>query len=428
MAADLRVLKLALLAETKDFIDGLDKATKETKTFNQKLGKALKVATGAFLALGAAAGTAAIKIGKDAVAAAIEDQQSQTQLAKALKNSTGATDAQIKSTEKYITKIQNASGVTDTQLRQSLGNLVRSTQDATKAQELNNLAVDISIATGKDLNTVSEALAKAYQGQTGALIRLDPSIAGVIKQGADANEVFDALTKTFGGAAAENADTFAGKIEILRRRVEDATEAIGYSLLPIFEDIADFAEAKVVPAIEGLVRALTGGPRAVAGQTKEVNSAFAELGIVFNENDQAGYNLGLALKNLGGQFAELFGTVDEGTGPEGSFARFVEGTADLVDSISTLIGFIDRAIEKYRELKRAAESVGTVGEGRAADPLSRLVATGVGLLTQPKKTEINVNVRGGGTDPQGVAREVVKIVNSANTTTGLAFAQRRALK
>jgi len=45
MAADLRVLKLALLAETKDFVSGLDKATKETKTFNQKLGKAPKRAT-----------------------------------------------------------------------------------------------------------------------------------------------------------------------------------------------------------------------------------------------------------------------------------------------------------------------------------------------------------------------------------------------
>ena len=34
--ADIRTLKLALLADTKNFIDGLDKADKETKTFSNK--------------------------------------------------------------------------------------------------------------------------------------------------------------------------------------------------------------------------------------------------------------------------------------------------------------------------------------------------------------------------------------------------------
>ncbi len=38
--AEIRSLKLALLADTKDFIQGLDKADKETKTFSNKLDKA----------------------------------------------------------------------------------------------------------------------------------------------------------------------------------------------------------------------------------------------------------------------------------------------------------------------------------------------------------------------------------------------------
>ena len=58
--ADIRTLKLALLADTKDFIDGLDKADTETKNFSSKLDDALKAGAAAFLAVGAAAATMAI--------------------------------------------------------------------------------------------------------------------------------------------------------------------------------------------------------------------------------------------------------------------------------------------------------------------------------------------------------------------------------
>ncbi len=68
--ADIRTLKLALLADTKDFIKGLDKADKESRSFSDKLGTALKTGALAFAALGAAAGAMAIKIGKDAIGAA----------------------------------------------------------------------------------------------------------------------------------------------------------------------------------------------------------------------------------------------------------------------------------------------------------------------------------------------------------------------
>ena len=111
--ADIRTLKLALLADTKDFIQGLDKADKEAKTFSSKLSNALKTGAMAFAALGAAAGTAAIKIGIDSVKAAIEDEKAQATLAQTLKNTTKATAGQIKAVEKYIDKTQLATGVTD---------------------------------------------------------------------------------------------------------------------------------------------------------------------------------------------------------------------------------------------------------------------------------------------------------------------------
>ncbi len=74
----------------------------ETKTFSNKLDNALQKGAAAFLAVGAAAGAMAIKIGIDAVKAAVEDEKAQKSLAITLKNTTKATDAQVKSVEDYI--------------------------------------------------------------------------------------------------------------------------------------------------------------------------------------------------------------------------------------------------------------------------------------------------------------------------------------
>jgi hypothetical protein len=170
--ADIRTLKLALLADTKDFIAGLDKADKETRTFTNKLDDALKAGAAAFLTVGAAAGAMAVKIGVDAVKAAIEDEKAQASLAQTLRNTTQATEAQIAATEDFIDKTARATGVADDQLRPSLQRLLVSTKNLTEAQKLQSLALDISAGTGKDLLSVSDALAKASDGNFKALKNL----------------------------------------------------------------------------------------------------------------------------------------------------------------------------------------------------------------------------------------------------------------
>jgi hypothetical protein len=421
--ADLRVLKLALLAETKDFVKGLDSAEKSSKTFSQKLSSSVKKAALAFAALGAAAGAAAIKIGKDAVKAAIEDEASQKRLATALRNSTNASDAQIKSTEEYITKAQNATGVVDTKLRAAFGNLVRVTKDVTEAQRLNNIALDISAATGKDLEAVSEALSKAYGGNLTALQKLDPSLRDVIKSGGTADEIFQQLSETFGGAAAAQADTFAGRMEIIKRRVEDAQEAIGFALLPVLQRIANFIGDKLVPALEGLVRGLTGGPRAVKGATKETNSAFAELGIIIDENDSAAFQFGAALRDLAKSIRDLFTTAERSDKEGSGLVRFLNVLERIVNFIDRLVEKIDNARAKLQALidlsSRVVNVVGLQGPLAATER--------AGERTRERVSNVVVNVRGA-IDSNATARQVVRVINNATTSTGLTFAQRAALR
>jgi len=167
-----RTLKLSILADVADLKKNLDTGSKEVEGFGGKLEKFGKVAAAAFAAAAAAAAAYAVKLAVDGVKAAIEDEAAQLRLANALKNVTGATQAQISAVEEQILKTSLATGVADDQLRPALQRLATATGSVTKSQDLLNLALDISAATGKSVETVSNALGKAYEGNTSSLSRL----------------------------------------------------------------------------------------------------------------------------------------------------------------------------------------------------------------------------------------------------------------
>jgi len=225
---------------------------KSSAGMGQNLSKTAKVVGLAFAGMGIAAG----KFAFDAVKAAAEDQTAQLKLAKTLQNVTGATDAQTAAVEKFITAQQFATGVSDTQLRPALENLVRATGDVTKAQDLLKLGLDVSAGSGRDLESISLALAKAQGGQFTALQRLGIVIPENIKKSQDFAKVQEYLNTLFGGQAAVAADTFAGKMAILRERLGEAQETIGGLLLPILTKLVDYFLKNVMPAIEAVVRTI----------------------------------------------------------------------------------------------------------------------------------------------------------------------------
>jgi hypothetical protein len=415
--ADIRTLKLALLADTKQFIDGLDKADKETRSFSDKLGGALKAGALAFAALGAAAGVAAIKIGVDSVKAAIEDEKAQKSLAVTLKNVTKATDAQIKATEDYIDKTARATGIADDQLRPSLDRLVRSTQDVTKAQKLQTLALDIAAGTGKDLATVSEALGKAYDGNLGALKRIGVPLDENILKTKDFDKAVIALSETFEGQADAAANTFAGRLARFKVAIDEAKESLGQALLPLLERFAKFATEQLAPALQGLIDGLT-------GKKKSVVNALGEFILTTNESEDAGYNLGTALRELGSGLGSLAGVFDSSTSDDSGFVRFINLLTRMVEGLDSLFAKIDAAIQKFRDFKKAFDEslvgqfVNATGQFAPDAPASSKAKGLVGINTQKPTVVNNYNIKGA-VDPQGTARTITKVQNTALKTTGL---------
>jgi hypothetical protein len=213
---------------------GTQKAIKEFQSLegaSKKASFAIKKA--AVPAAAAIAGLGFALVG--ATKAAMEDQAEQVQLALTLENVTGATDDQIKATEDMISKMSLASGVADSELRPALASLVRGTKDIEEANKALALAQDISAGSGKDLATVSDALAKAYGGNMKGLAALSPEIKMMIKDGASLEEVMNVLGGTFGGASAAAAETAEGGMKRLGIALAETKESIGAALIPVVE-------------------------------------------------------------------------------------------------------------------------------------------------------------------------------------------------
>jgi hypothetical protein len=245
-----RTLKLSILADVDDLKKKLDTGSKDVEGFGGKLEKFGKVAAAAFAAAAAAAAAYAVKIAVDGVKAAIEDEAAQLRLANALKNVTGATDDQIASVEKQIGKLSLATGIADDKLRPAFQRLATATGDITKAQDTLNLALDISAATGKDLDGVANALGKAYEGNTGALGRLGVGLSTAELKALGLDGTMKHLSETFGGAAQTQAATFEGRMQRLKVAFDEAKETIGTALLPILERLLQFVTDYILPVFQ----------------------------------------------------------------------------------------------------------------------------------------------------------------------------------
>ena len=250
MAGQSRTLKLSILADVDQLKKSLNTGSNEVEGFGSKLGGFAKKAGAAFAVAGAAAAAYAGTLLVDGVKSAIEDEAAQAKLATTLKNVTGATNNQIKAVEDYITQTALANGITDDQLRPSLDRLIRSTKDATKAQELQSLALDIAAGTGKDLSAVSEALGKAYDGNLGALKRLGVGIDDSIIKSKNFDAAAAALSKTFEGQASKQAETFQGKMARLTVAFDEAKETVGSYVLDALTPLLSAFVDKGIPAIQ----------------------------------------------------------------------------------------------------------------------------------------------------------------------------------
>jgi hypothetical protein len=167
----------------------------------------------------------------------MEDEAAQLELARQLRVTTQATDAQIKAVEQSISAFSKQTAMADDQLRPALANLVRATGSLELSQKAMAVTADLATAKNIDMETASVAVSKALAGQTTALIKLDPSLKGVIDSSSSADEIMQALNNSVGGAAETFANSAEGGLKNFGIQMDELKESIGAAFIPVMEKL-----------------------------------------------------------------------------------------------------------------------------------------------------------------------------------------------
>ena len=264
-------VKITFDADLDELKKGVKSATTEVQSFSDRAADFGKKAAVAFAVAGAAVTAFAVS----AVKAAAQDEAAQKKLTDTIKATTDATAQQIASIDQYVTKTSIAAAVTDDEIRPALARLARSTGDVQEAQDLLSLALDLSAASGKSLETTTNALAKANEGSNTALKKLGLGLDENYLKTASNDQIVKDLTATYGNFSENQAKTAEARFRSMSIAIEESKEAIGAALLPVAEKLATFVLETLIPALDGFIAGLTGNEGLKASLTESQKNLFA---------------------------------------------------------------------------------------------------------------------------------------------------------
>ncbi len=202
--------------------------SKGTSAF-QKVAAAGKVAT---LALGVGAAA----IGFESIHLADTFEESEARLKTALKGTwtpMKAAEEQIGKTNKFLENL----GFNNIEAAGSMARLITATRDVTKSTMLMGLAADIARARHMSLESATDLLIKVEGGRytlLGRTLGVSKEVVDGIKNQDDAIKI---LSDRYSGSARASADTFNGKMQVMRAKLEDVGIKIGTFLIPWIEKL-----------------------------------------------------------------------------------------------------------------------------------------------------------------------------------------------
>jgi hypothetical protein len=362
MAGD-RTLTLKILGDTKNLVDSLNKGAKGTESFTKQISDLSAKVVKSFVAIGTAVGAFSVAFAK----AAAEDQQAANRLAQTLGAVTNATEKQIAAVGKYITQTSLATGKTDDELRPAFERLARSTESTEKSQTLLNLALDLSAATSAPLEAVTNALAKAYDGNYTALNRLGLGIDQNLIKSKDFDAIYKSLNSTFGEFSEKRSEEALVKFQRLQVALQEAKEAVGAALLPAFERLGDWLLNDGVPRLNAFIAGLVGD--------KSLSSSFNKAQ---QEAEEFGEKTRSVIKTIANYKDELIAV--------GVVAAGIFAVTKIAAGVQATIMLVKGLIGVYNTLRVSAMAAG-IASAFALNPALGIAAgaaaiAGMGLLIQ----------------------------------------------
>jgi hypothetical protein len=460
-----RTLKLNILAETKDLVDGLNKAGKETESAGDKIKKGFKIAAAAVAAAGAAIiafGAKAILAGEQAATANARIEQINKSMG-LFGGSVGEVNDRL---IKYAEATARATGIDTNSIKATQAKLLTFKELAKSADEVNGsfdratkAAIDLAAAGFGSAETNAAQLGKALQdpikGLT-ALARSGVTFTEVekerIKTLVESNQVgeaqrlvLEAIEKQVGGTAEATANA-TDKIRVGFTQVQ---ERIGLALLPAFEKLTNFILEKVFPAFEQKVLPIF---QKINDFLQKVFVPFIadvftnRLGLFKQawdlltgtiQDNRKNFEPLLNLLKSVWAFVKDFLAPILNTALVAAFKLIVEAINLVIKGLGFLINalrpVIDLITSLFNGISRVAGFLGLGGgstptvssgfgnitiPGGGSVPTLPTVPTGSLGSTKPAVVNNTVNVNGTVLDPEGTARAVSKVVSRSVDRAG----------
>jgi phage-related protein len=429
MAGTSRALTLKLLADIDNFTKNINKADNEVVGFGDKVKKFGKIAGAAFAAAGVAAALYAGKLLKDGVEAAIADEKANALLANTLQNVAGATDETIKKTLAYTRATELATGVTEDELRPSLNRLVIATGSVQRAMQLQTLALDVSAGSGKSLEAVTQALAKAQEGNTASLGRLGVGLTAAQLKTMSMDDVTKSLAATFAGAADTAANTFEGKMTRLGLAFEDVRDTVGGFVLDAITPMVENIVTQVMPALSAFAEGFTGESGLKNAFTQIIEVAKTILIPIFNGLQSVFNKVKDAVMDNEDAFKALWSFAKNVLAPfmGGAFKVAFEVIGTVIGTTVNAVGRLISAFQALFEAgKKVAEFLGFGGGSSTSSTapapktssttpftIPPIMPTTKGLMASKPMVTNNITVNGA-IDSESAARQIVQVLNQSS--------------
>ena len=268
-------IRIDIASEFKD--KGFKAAEKRTTSLNRKFDNLGRTAKRTFIAI------AGIQALKRSVIAFAEEDRAANKLEASLRNLGLAYNTQA--IEDYLEKSEKATAISKDELSPAIAGLLSTTLDAEKSMRLLNLAMDISASTGRDLTSITTALSRAYNGNYASLGKLQTAFTSAELEAMGFEASVGALNTQFAGAAKNNADTYAGKIDKMKIAFGDLAEEVGAGIVAFLESLGDGDYDKGLQKLVDFGTAI-GNVFRRAGLTIEYTKALLNTGFRIDAGEQ----------------------------------------------------------------------------------------------------------------------------------------------
>lgn len=385
--ANLEELVVSLVAETSGLRAELNNATKATQAATGKMDDALAefsknssknvgffqtamaTMTGFLAADAVNAVIGFVKDGldlmgdalKQGVDDAIAEEQALKRLANSMAVSGQYTADAMKSLQEFSGEMERTTGVQDDVVAGNLALLSSLTKlDAEGLKAAQKAALDFSAATGKDLETATQMVAKSINGSTDAFKKMGINIVETNDKASALTFTVNALNKQFGGAAVGAAQTFQGAVTGLNNSWGNFAESLATTITKnpvviamlgemakILTNLTTGADNSSVALREGLGKSLIFVTDSIGVLALMADTAFKGLYSAI-----AGLKIGLD-SIVGGVnwLADKFGIIKD----EDPF-KALKATAEDLDSTLTQQSTLEKVAESMANIGVAGEN------------------------------------------------------------------------